>query len=167
MAINKLNIEQGYTTGLIASVTLLHANTYQQISGFGQEFEAKVASEMAEFTSRLSHHHNNIWHVRDSEQIVASITIDGQDLGDNIAHLRWFVVDERMRGSGLGRKLITTALQFCDAAGFSEIHLWTFKGLDAARKLYEDNGFEIADEQPGCQWGSQVIEQKFIRKRPQ
>jgi len=160
-------IEEGYTTGLIASVTLLHATTYQQISGFGQEFEAKIASEMSEFTSRLSHPLNNSWYVKKDGQIIASITIDGQDLGDNIAHLRWFVVDQKIRGSGLGRKLITAALQFCDAADFSEIHLWTFKGLDAARKLYEDNGFELADEQPGSQWGTQVIEQKFIRKRPQ
>jgi len=160
-------IEEGYTTGLIASVTLLHATTYQQISGFGQAFEAKVASEMAEFTGRLSHPKNNIWYVRENDEIVGSISIDGQDLGSNIAHLRWFIVDERTRGSGLGRKLITTAIQFCDETGFSEIHLWTFKGLDAARKLYEDNGFELTDEKPGSQWGTRVIEQKFIRKRPQ
>jgi len=158
-------IDDGYTTGLIGSVALLHANTYHQISGFGQEFEAKVASELAEFTSRLSHPKNNIWHVTNNDRIVASISIDGQDLGNNIAHLRWFIVDSTLRGSGLGRKLLTIAVQFCDDHDFSQIDLWTFKGLDAARKLYEQCGFELASEQPGTQWGSEVIEQKFIRKQ--
>ena len=161
------SIEDGYTTGLIGSVALLHATTYQQISGFGQEFEAKVASELAEFTSRLAHQKNNVWYVTNDDRIVASISIDGQDLGNNIAHLRWFIVDQTLRGSGLGRKLLTTAIQFCDNTGFSQIDLWTFKGLDAARKLYEQCGFELASEQPGNQWGTKVVEQKFVRKRPQ
>jgi len=37
------------------------------------------------------------------------------------------------------------------------------KGLDAARSLYERNGFTLADEYVGTQWGTPVTEQKFVR----
>ncbi len=43
------------------------------------------------------------------------------------------------------------------------VHLWTFRGLDAARRLYEANGFALVEEQPGRQWGEEVIEQRFVR----
>ena len=39
----------------------------------------------------------------------------------------------------------------------------TFRGLDAARKLYEAYGFALAEEWPGRQWGKQMFEQRFVR----
>jgi hypothetical protein len=36
------------------------------------------------------------------------------------------------------------------------VHLWTFKGLEAARKLYERNKFELVHEE----WGHVTV-QKF------
>jgi hypothetical protein len=33
---------------------------------------------------------------------MGSIAMDGQDLGENIVHLRWFIVDDSVRGSGAG-----------------------------------------------------------------
>ncbi|MDN3718886.1 GNAT family N-acetyltransferase [Roseibium salinum] len=98
--------------------------------------------------------------------MIGSISIDGEDLGNNIAHLRWFILSERLRGKGLGKELLVRALDHCDRQGFDEIHLWTLKGLDAARSLYEKHGFELTDEYVGDQWGKAVTEQKFIRKRP-
>ena len=74
-----------------------------------------------------------------------------------------FIVDDELRGAGLGKSLIRAALAFCDAQGFRETQLWTFKGLDAARRLYESHGFALVEERPGDQWGSEVLEQKFIR----
>ncbi len=68
-----------------------------------------------------------------------------------------------MRGTGVGRQLLSAALAFCDERGFAATHLWTFRGLDAARRLYEDNGFALAEERPGNQWGKKVMEQRFVR----
>ena len=90
--------------------------------------------------------------------------IDGEDLGPGTAHLRWFIVEDGLRGAGIGRSLLTAAVAFCDRQGFAEIHLWTFKGLDAARRLYEAHGFAVAAEAVGRQWGTEVVEQKFVRR---
>lgn len=156
-------INAGYRPGIIGRVAEMHAAFYSRHSGFGQFFESQVASGVAEFAGRLSEPRNQIWAATQSDRIVGSIAIDGQDLGNNQAHLRWFILDDGCRGGGVGRQLLSAAVSFCDRNGFDAIQLWTFKGLDAARRLYESFGFELANEEPGSQWGSEVIEQQFIR----
>ena len=42
----------------------------------------------------------------------------------------------------------------------------TFSGLHAALHLYEENGFVLAEERLGNQWGKDVREQRFVRRRP-
>ncbi|WP_299605229.1 bifunctional helix-turn-helix transcriptional regulator/GNAT family N-acetyltransferase [uncultured Tateyamaria sp.] len=156
-------IAEGYRPTLLARVVEMHAHYYSGLVGFGLPFETKVASELAEFMTRLDAPTNGIWHVASGGRISASIAIDGQDLEGDIAHLRWFIVDVTLRGTGIGKRLLDAAIAFCDAQGFSETHLWTFQGLDTARALYERVGFELAEEKAGRQWGADVIEQRFVR----
>jgi len=101
-------------------------------------------------------------------QALGSIAIDagGDEKGRQAAasaHLRWFILDEAVRGQGLGRLLLAEALAHCDAQGVETVHLWTFSGLDAARHLYESTGFRLVEERPGTQWGREVAEQRFVR----
>lgn len=161
-----ITLATGYRLGLIARITQLHALYYARTSGFGQRFESVVAAGLADFCDRLGHPRNRIWTALQGDDIVGSVAIDGQDLGAGIAHLRWFIVDDRTRGSGVGRKLLSAAVEFADDQGFAETHLWTFSGLAAARHLYESCGFACAQEKAGDQWGKQVLEQRFVRKRP-
>ena len=158
-------IKQGYTSGLIGRIVDMHAAYYSRHAGLGAAFEAKVAGELADFTGRLNNPENAIWYVQRGENIAGSIAIDGEDLRDQRAHLRWFIVDDEIRGTGTGRSLIHKALEFCDDSGFRETHLWTFKGLDAARSVYEKSGFSLAEETRGVQWGVELLEQKFVRPR--
>ncbi len=158
-----VEIVAGYRCGLIARITQIHALYYAQNSGFGQRFEAVVAGGLAAFSDRLDSPRNAIWSALRGGEIVGSIAIDGEDLGGNLAHLRWFITDATVQGSGAGRKLLAAALGFVDAAGFEATHLWTFSGLSAARHLYEAHGFVLAEERPGQQWGKQVQEQRFVR----
>lgn len=159
-------IVEGYRVGLIAGITRMHAFFYARESGFGQRFESVVAAGLAEFCHRLENPRNAIWAAVQGDRIVGSVAIDGEDLGADTAHLRWFIVDDALRGSGLGRRLLGTALAFADEQGFAETQLWTFSGLSAARRLYESHGFACVEERPGDQWGSEVLEQRFARARP-
>ncbi len=159
-------IAEGYQTGMIGDVASLHARTHGPIVGMGPAFESVVSKAMAEFMQRIDRPMNNSWSVLENGEIIGSISIDGEDLGNNIAHLRWFILSEKLRGKGLGKVLLQKALDHCDRLAFDEIHLWTLKGLDAARTLYEKTGFTLTNEYLGDQWGQEVVEQKFIRKRP-
>lgn len=158
-----VEIETGYRPGLIGRTVELHAVTYARIAGFGRGFESNVAAGLAEFVLRLDNPRNEIWTAAQSGVVVGSVTIDGEDMGPDRAHLRWFIVEETVRGGGVGRMLLRRAIEFCDRRGFPETHLWTFRGLDAARKLYEAHGFVLAEERIGRQWGEEVLEQRFVR----
>ncbi|MBN8979000.1 MAG: GNAT family N-acetyltransferase [Rhizobiales bacterium] len=146
---SRITVVRGYRPGLIARITFMHAVYYARTSGFGQRFESVVASGLAEFCGRLDNPRNEIWAAVLDDEIVGSIAVDGEDLGGNVAHLRWFIMDDRVRGSGTGRLLLSTALAFADEHGFVETHLWTFKGLTAARYLYEKHGFSCVEERAG------------------
>lgn len=158
-----VTVTTGYRPGMVGRIAEMHAAFYSAHSGFGQFFESQVASGVAEFAGRLDESCNRVWLAVLNDRIVGSVVIDGQDLGENKAHLRWFILDDGCRGSGVGRHLMAEAMAFCDIRGFSEVHLWTFKGLDAARKLYEGFGFVLKHEEQGEQWGSSVTEQHFVR----
>ncbi|WP_432261886.1 bifunctional helix-turn-helix transcriptional regulator/GNAT family N-acetyltransferase [Cupriavidus sp. TMH.W2] len=152
---------EGYQPGCIGDVASLHARFYSEHWGFGAFFEKKVATELAEFAGKLPADGKALWLYVENGRSLASLAIDGDD-ETGIAHLRWFIVDDSLRGSGVGRRLMSRAMKFVDDR-YSETYLWTFKGLDAARHLYESFGFQLADESEGAQWGSKVIEQRFRR----
>jgi DNA-binding MarR family transcriptional regulator/GNAT superfamily N-acetyltransferase len=162
----KADIREGYQSGIIASVTGIHAAFYVENYGFGAVFEQKVASEMSEFMARIERPMNTIFSAYGGEQMLGSVSIDGEDLGAGTAHLRWFIVHPNAQGLGVGKQLIEKTTAFVDKCGFQKTRLWTFRGLDAARHLYESAGFHLADEKPGSQWGTQVVEQEFVRPRP-
>ena len=158
-------IIEGFTPNLADRIIEMHASYYRRLAGFGTTFETKVADGLSNFMPRLAHKDNAIWHAEKDGKIVGSIAIDGEDLGQRRAHLRWFIVDDDTRGTGVGGALIYKAMAFCDERKFREIHLWTFKGLEAARRLYEKHGFLLTKEYYGDQWGVEVLEQKFIRNQ--
>jgi len=158
-------ILEGYQPGCIGDVTSLHSRFYAQHAGFGVFFERKVATELSEFAESLPDPHKALWLYVEHGRSLASLAIDG-DSTTRVAHLRWFIVDDSLRGSGIGRQLIARAMAFVDEH-FDETYLWTFKGLHAARHLYDSVGFALTDEAAGHQWGTTVVEQRFSRRSKQ
>ncbi len=161
---NSVKIVTGYYPGMIGRIAEMHGGYYAREHNFGVIFESKVAAGLADFSVRLDKPCNQIWLAMVNDRIVGSVAIDGEDLGNNDAHLRWFILDDGCRGSGLGRKLIAEAMAFCVEQRFSSVQLWTFNKLTAARRLYESFGFKLSKEWEGDQWGSTITEQQFIRK---
>ena len=158
-------IVDGYQPGCIGDIASLHARFYSEHWGFGAFFEKKVATELAEFAGTLPAEGKALWLHAENGRVLASVAIDGNK-ATGIAHLRWFIVDDALRGAGIGRQLMTRAVHFVDEQQFGETYLWTFKGLDSARHLYESFGFTLTSESEGAQWGTHVIEQRFSRRRP-
>jgi len=153
---------QGYVPGAIGRIAELHGRYYSREWGFGKFFEAKVAAELAEFVSRLDKSQDGLWTVCLENRVQGAIAIDGIKARTDAAHLRWFILSTDLKGRGLGNQLIGRALGFCREKAYKKVFLWTFQGLDTARHLYEKHGFNLAEESKGSQWGTTVIEQKFI-----
>lgn len=161
-------IVTGLTPGLLGQIVTLHARHYAREWGFGLFFEAKVARDLAAFADRHVAYRDitlSSWN-RQTGALLGTITIDGSDpqFGpDSGGHLRWFITSEEARGTGLGRHLLERALAFADAKRMPKVWLTTFRGLDAARHLYESASFELVSEHGDSTWGTYVTEQVFDR----
>jgi GNAT superfamily N-acetyltransferase len=153
---------KGYVPGAIGRIAELHGRYYSREWGFGKFFEAKVAAELAAFVSRLDEAQDGLWTVCLENRVQGAIAIDGIKARTDAAHLRWFILSTDLKGGGLGNQLLGRALGFCREKAYKNVFLWTFQGLDTARHLYEKHGFKLAEESKGSQWGTTVIEQKFI-----
>lgn len=161
-----LLIDTELRPGDIGQIVALHAREYARLSGFGVEFEALIATELGDFAKR-DDPKSRIWIARDAKgTVVGSIAVD-RSSDPHHAHLRWFLLSAASRGAGVGGRLLGEALEFCDSNGVEETELWTFRGLDTARTLYEKNGFNLVSEQEGARWGSTVTEQLFRRSAEQ
>ncbi|MBN3726802.1 GNAT family N-acetyltransferase [Burkholderia sp. Ac-20379] len=157
-------IVEGYRPGCIGDIAGLHGRFYAEHWGFGAFFEKRVATELAAFADALPATGKALWLCEADGRTLASLAIDG-DPGTQSGHLRWFIVDDALRGTGIGRQMMARAMQFADAH-YRDVYLTTFKGLDAARHLYESFGFTLDEEAEGTQWGTRVTEQRFVRQRP-
>jgi GNAT superfamily N-acetyltransferase len=157
---NPFTIHEGYVPGAIGAIAALHARYYSASHGFDQVFEAKVARELGDFVCRHEPSHDRLWLVRRGDEVLGSCVVDGGD-GDRVAHLRWFILGEPVRGQGFGKRLMADAMAFCRDRGFRSVYLWTLSGLDAALHLYEAAGFVVVERVVGTQWGRAVDELKM------
>ena len=164
-----VEIVEGYVPGAIGRVAELHGSYYHRNWGFGLEFEAKVARELADFLEGFDPARDGFWAAVESGRVQGSISIDarrahgnsvGNGKGDG-AHLRWFIVAQSLAGSGVGTRLLRAAIDLCRLRAYARVYLWTFEGLSAARHLYESNGFRMVEQRRGAQWGTEVNEQRF------
>ncbi len=162
--VDQIIVINGYRPGLLGCCLEMHMRYYSGTVGFGILFEAQLATGLGELLDRLDSPRNEVWSATDGTKILGTIFIDGEGLGEKKAHLRAFIVDDSLRGRGFGRKLIEKAMTFADEQEFPETHLYTFKGLDAARRLYENFGFNLAEEAWGNKWGQKMMIQHFTRK---
>ena len=151
----------GYFPGAIGKITELHAIYYSDNWGLDISFESQVARELSEFVSGFQKNQDGFWVATVGGEFAGSIAIDGKQDSVRGARLRWFIVDPRFQGHGIGRVMLSEALAFCQSAGYKRVYLWTFKGLDAARSLYEQAGFRLCEEHDVHQWGSDLTEQMF------
>lgn len=79
------------------------------------------------------------WIATENKKVIGTVAI--RDMGNNIAKLnRMFVLIE-YHGSGIGQKLLNTAINFAINQKYSEIILNTDVLMHRAHHFYEKNGF--------------------------
>jgi GNAT superfamily N-acetyltransferase len=152
---------KGYYPGVVGKITELHAVYYHENWGFDVTFETQVGGELSEFVRQFDGKRDGLWVAVKQGEFAGAIAIDGVDAFGAGARLRWFIVAPQFQGSGIGKNLITQAIEFCRQKGFPKVYLWTFRGLEAARRLYETVDFRLSEESQIAQWGQTIVEQKF------
>jgi GNAT superfamily N-acetyltransferase len=140
-------------------VAYMHGRYYCKHHGFAAASEYYFIKHLADFVHDPEG--GGLWIAEADGNVVGSVAIVRVDR--NTAQFRWFLVDENYQNMGIGSRLMKTALGFCRENHYSNAFLWTFKGLDPARHLYDKAGFVLTEEKPNNEWSSvEITEQKMV-----
>lgn len=146
--------------GDLGRLVELHGVLYAAEYGFDHTFEAYVAGTVAEYGLAAKRERDRLWLAELDSRLIGAIAIVGREGGT--AQLRWFLVHPDGRGRGLGRRLLSDALAFCRAVGYSSVFLWTVSPLSAAARLYNAAGFRKTEEKPAAAlWGTTLAEERY------
>jgi GNAT superfamily N-acetyltransferase len=154
-------ISNSLEPGDLGHIVKQHGLLYSKEYGYDFTFEAYVAEPLAQFAKRKNSR-ERIWLAKIDGDLIGSICIC--EASESEAQLRWFSVDPKVRGKGLGKLLIENALNFCNAQGYTKAVLWTVKGLAASKYLYDRNGFTVTSEIERELWGKMQVEQCYEKK---
>ncbi|UNK16184.1 bifunctional helix-turn-helix transcriptional regulator/GNAT family N-acetyltransferase [Paenibacillus sp. N3/727] len=147
-----------FQSGDVGYVAHLHGKLYNKTYKYGQMFEYYVMKGLTEFM--IATDGGELWVAEVDGEIVGSIAITKSS--DTVAQLRWFVLDENYQGMGIGKKLMETALNFCNEQNYQLVFLWTVSTLDTARYLYQKYNFRLTEEKQNEEWtGTKLIEERW------
>ena len=60
-----------------------------------------------------------------------------------------------------GKRLVQEAVRFARQSGYKKVILWTIDFLQAARKLYSNEGFVLTETKQSNMWGKVLTEEKW------
>ena len=103
-----------------------------------------------------------LWMAERDGRVVGSTAVT--DEGDGSAKLRWVALESELRGLGIGRQMITEAVDLAREGGFDRIWLQTFHRLTSAAAIYRSLGFVVTSETPKTDWGPPVTFQAYELK---
>lgn len=142
-------------------VAQLHGDFYSEHYNLSPIFEYYVMKGLTEFLSDTSG--GELWIAEVNGERAGAIAIV-QD-NENTAQLRWFILDDRYQGLGIGTKLLEKALRYCKEKNYTHVYLWTFNLLSSARHLYKKYGFTITEEKENLEWSNErLIEERWDLK---
>jgi GNAT superfamily N-acetyltransferase len=144
-----LEIRHELRCGDLGRIITLHGEVYEPLPGFGLQFEAFVGRTIAEYI--LDNNANGrFWLVERNGRLVGCTAVVLRE--DKRGQLRWVVVDPAERGHGLGKQLVSDAIEYCREEGCRSIFLETTDGLPESQTLYESYGFEITSNTDAELW---------------
>jgi ribosomal protein S18 acetylase RimI-like enzyme len=158
-----VSVHKGWSPGLIGWITAQHGLYYSKHWQLGCKFETIVAQELGNLMLRYDANHDLLLSLSKDDEIIASLTTDGSHdcVLEDGARIRFVIVAENWQSRGLGHILMDQAMEFIVQKGFRRAFLTTFKGLDAAKALYESFNFVCTEEQFDSHWGRPLFEQKY------
>jgi DNA-binding MarR family transcriptional regulator/GNAT superfamily N-acetyltransferase len=136
-------------------VVHMHGRLYAKEYGWDERFEALVAQICSEFINNYNPNRERCWIAEMDGQIVGSVFVV-QD-SEEVAKLRLLLVDPRVRGLGLGTRLVDECIRFARRKGYKKLVLWTNSVLEDARKIYKKAGFELVEQEPHHSFGHALI----------
>jgi len=150
----QISLRSELRAGDLGRIIALHGEAYDPLGAYGLRFEAFVGRTIAEFVLD-NDSRGRIWLAERGDCLVGCSAIVLRDGGRG--QLRWVLVAPAERGSGTGKLLVRSALDYCREKGCEQVFLETTDGLPESQALYEKLGFSVSSE---------VIEELWDGPRP-
>lgn len=147
------------TPGDIGYIIHLHGAIYGKEYHFSSDFEKYVIKTFYDFLEKHSPENDRIWMAEYNNKIVGCVAIVHQP--NEEAQLRWFLLDPAFRGLGIGKRLLTDAVDFCKEKKFKNVFLLTTSLQDKALQMYKMAGFELTMSEEVQEWGKTFNEERY------
>ena len=152
---------EDYPPGLIGTVAGLFGRCIAASHGVDWTLDLMIAEQQCEFFRHFDPERDRVWAVMEGNLPRGALSIEGPraEQHKDAARLRFFILDEALRGRGLGRRMMDEAMQFCRMRGYRCVYLTTLPDLDAALHLYREYGFAVVARGEEAFHGSRYAEQ--------
>ena len=158
VSLEEISIRSELRPGDIGYVTYMHGSLYHREYGYGLQFESYVAKGLCEFYGQYNPESSRIWACEHKDRIIGFLLL--MDRGQT-AQLRYFLIEPKYRGLGLGSKLMNLYMDFLHECDYKASYLWTTHELLTAASLYKRHGFQLTDEKESNAFGKPLREQRY------
>ena len=148
--------------GDLGWIVMAHGELYAREYGWDTSFEALVARIVADYAGKHDPAREAAWIAELAGVRVGCVILVAAD--EATAQLRVLLVDPAARGTGVGRRLVDTVIDFAHAAGYERMVLWTNDILTAAARIYLKAGFVLTSSEPHHSYGADLTGQNYELK---
>lgn len=139
-----------------------HGALYAKDYGWSNEFEALVATIVAQYVRKHQPEWERCWIAESQGRNVGSVFVVRKSA--TVAKLRMLILSPEARGMGLGGRLTDECIAFARQKGYKKMELWTNSCLDAARAIYAKRGFKLVKSEAYQGFGQALVGETWVLK---
>ena len=128
-----------------------HGALYAEEYGWDERFEALVARIVADFAGLRDRRRDRVWIAEVDGAPAGCVLCVHRD--EETAQLRLLLVEPSARGLGIGKGLVDECIRFARQCRYRKVVLWTQSELKAARRIYQQAGFQLTGTERHQSWG--------------
>ncbi|AWN50259.1 MarR family transcriptional regulator [Methylobacterium terrae] len=151
---------RGLRSGDVGWIAHRQGVLYAAEYGFDLSFEALVAEILAGFVRDFDPARAGAWIAGQEGDVMGSVFLAPHS--DTVAKLRLLYVEPAARGQGLGRRLTEACIAGARERGYRCLSLWTNDVLTAARRIYAEAGFRLAESAPHRSFGRDLVGETWV-----